>query len=160
PPLQHHGPRRPRRPRRVVGRPLDPRSRRGPARRVPAPGRESPVSQVMTARAAAAAAALARLGVVDQGGGLTAAAIAPHLTGAHGAEVAAALGDLGTPEVAAVLVAVEPDVRDRAVHKEIRRALYRLRQRGVAIPAPSAPSVSPTTAATADTDGLVSGFDA
>src|SRR5439155_10991633 len=55
---------------------------------------------------------------------------------------------------------VERDIRDRAVRKEIRRALYRLRQRGVPIPAASAPSPSPTTAATAEADGLVSGFDA
>src|SRR5437016_2550342 len=113
----------------------------------------------MTGRAAAAAATLARLGV-DRAGDLTPAAVAPHLAGAHGTEIAAALGDLGTPEVAALLVAVEPDVHDRAVRKEIRRALYRLRQRGVPIPAASAPSASPTTAATAEADGLVSGFDA
>jgi hypothetical protein len=113
----------------------------------------------VTTRADTAAATLARLGI-DHRAGLTAAGIAPHLAGTHAAEIAAALGDLGTPEVAAVLVAVEPDIRDRAVRKEIRRALYRLRQRGVSIPAPSATPAPPTAATAAETDGLVSGFDA
>jgi hypothetical protein len=54
--------------------------------------------------------------------------------GAEGPALARALGELATPAVAATLVALEARATDRATRKEIRRSLYRLRQRGVAIP--------------------------
>src|SRR5437016_929818 len=57
-PLQHHDPRRPRRPGRVVGRALDPRPRRVPSRGLPAGG-----SRPLTARHAPGTATLARLGL-------------------------------------------------------------------------------------------------
>src|SRR5439155_1354171 len=57
-PLQHHDPRRPRRPGRVVGRALDPRPRRVPSRGLPAGG-----SRPLTARHAPGTETLARLGL-------------------------------------------------------------------------------------------------
>ena len=94
----------------------------------------------MSARGDEAAATLARLGLDPEAvraGRVGADAVAPLLAGADGAALAAALGELPSPEVAALLVALEPRAAERAVRKGIRRALYRLRQRGV--PSPSRP---------------------
>jgi len=106
---------------------------------------------------------LARLGVdveALRAGSIPPAEVAPRLAGADGVALAAALGDVATPSVAALLVAVEPAVHDRDVRKEIRRSLYRLRQRGIATPASETPpSAAPRPAAT-DAEGMLSGFDA
>jgi hypothetical protein len=103
---------------------------------------------------------LVRLGI-DEGalraGTLSAAELAPRLAGTEGVALVAALGDVATPSVAALLVAVEPAVGDRAVRKEIRRTLYRLRQRG--IPTPTT-EPAPARPVAADLEGLLSGFDA
>jgi len=106
---------------------------------------------------------LARLGIdveALRAGSISAAELAPRLAGADGVALAAALGDVAAPSVAALLVAIEPSVADRDVRKEIRRALYRLRQRGVPTPASEpSPSASARPAAV-DIEGLLSAFDA
>src|SRR5439155_1294186 len=156
PPLQHHDPRRARRPGRVVGRALDARPRRGAPRRVPARGRER---RLVSARGEQAAATLVRLGLDPEAvraGRIGAEAVAPLLAGADGAALAAALGELASAEVAALLLALEPRAGERAVRKEIRRALYRLRQRGVPVPAPPAPAAAARTPAAPEAEGFLS----
>jgi hypothetical protein len=114
-------------------------------------------------RRAQAAATLARLGLdADALAAGTAAApdVAARLAGTDGRTIAAALADLVTPAVARLLVELEPAVTDRAVRKEIRRTLYRLRQRGVAVPEPTPPPVAPSSAPAGDVEGFVSAFDA
>jgi len=99
----------------------------------------------VSARGDEAAATLARLGLDHEAvraGRVGADAVAPLLAGADGAALAVALGELPSPEVAALLVALEPRAGERAVRKEIRRALYRLRQRGVPVPEPPAPAAA------------------
>src|SRR5439155_1731731 len=103
-----------------------------------------------------AAATLARLGLDHEAvraGRVGADAVAPLLAGADGAALAVALGELPSPEVAALLVALEPRAGERAVRKEIRRALYRLRQRGVPVPEPPAPAGTPRTPAAPEAEG-------
>jgi hypothetical protein len=108
-------------------------------------------------RRAQAAATLAPVGLDPD----TARApdVAARLAGADGRTIAAALADLATPAVAHLLVELEPTVTDRAVRKEIRRTLYRLRQRGVAVPEPAPPPVAPASAPAGDVEGFVSAFD-
>ena len=113
----------------------------------------------MSARGEQAAATLVRLGLDPEAvraGRIGAEAVAPLLAGADGAALAAALGELASAEVAALLLALEPRAGERAVRKEIRRALYRLRQRGVPVPAPPAPAA---TARTPAAEGFLSPFD-
>ena len=115
----------------------------------------------MSARRDEAAATLARLGLDPEGvqaGRVAADAVVPLLAGADGAALAAALGELPSPAVAALLVALEPRAGERAVRKEIRRALYRVKQRGVAIPEPPAPAAAPRPAS-GEAEGLLSLFD-
>jgi hypothetical protein len=114
-------------------------------------------------RRAEAAAALARLGLDPDAlaaGDAAPADVAGRLIGPDGRTIAAALADLATPAVARLLVEVEPAVTDRAVRKELRRTLYRLRQRGVAVPEPAPPPVAPPSAPGGDIEGFVSAFDA
>jgi hypothetical protein len=92
-------------------------------------------------------------------GRVAATELAPRLVGADGMALVGALGELATPEVARLLAALEPEAADRAVRKEIRRALYRLRQRGVAPPAPAPAPERPREAPPVDAEGLLSGFD-
>jgi len=110
----------------------------------------------------AAAATLARLGLdleAVRAGRVGVDALAPLLVGADGAALAAALGELPSPEVAALLVALEPHAGERAVRKEIRRSLYRVEQRGVPVPAPPAPAAAPRAAPAPEAEGLLSLFD-
>ena len=116
----------------------------------------------MNTRAAEVEATLARLGL-DPGalrsGQTPAADLAPRLAGPDAPALVAALGELATPEVATLLVALEAAAPGRAVHKEIRRALYRLRQRGVPVPV-AAPTPRPAPRpAEAAIEGLVSPMD-
>jgi len=116
----------------------------------------------VSARGDEAAATLARLGLDPEAvraGRVGADAVAPLLAGADGAALAAALGELPSPEVAALLVALEPRAAERAVRKGIRRALYRLRQRGVPVPEPPAPAGTPRTPAAPEAEGFLSLFD-
>jgi hypothetical protein len=108
------------------------------------------------------AAVLDRLGLVP---GDVLAGRVPHerlgalLAGPEGAALAGALGELASAEVAAALVALEPGVADRAVRKEVRRALYRLKQRGVPVPARPGPPAAPARPAAGPIEGLVSHVD-
>ena len=116
----------------------------------------------MSARGEQAAATLVRLGLDPEAvraGRIGAEAVAPLLAGADGAALAAALGELASAEVAALLLALEPRAGERAVRKEIRRALYRLRQRGVPVPAPPAPAAAARTPAAPEAEGFLSPFD-
>jgi hypothetical protein len=89
-----------------------------------------------------------------------ASALTALLSGPDGVPLAAALGDLPSPEVAEILVVLESAAPTRAVRKEIRRALYRLRQRGVPVPEPpSAPAAPALGAAAEDAEGFVSAID-
>jgi hypothetical protein len=109
------------------------------------------------------AATLARLGVdavAVRAGQVTPADLASRLVGADGAALAAALAEVATPEVAALLTALEAKTLDRAVRKEIRRSLYRLRQRGVAVPEPASRPAPVSAASPTEAEGFVSGFDA
>ncbi len=115
----------------------------------------------MSTRRDEATAALTRLGLDPDA--VATGTIAPDklvaaLRGADGAAAAAALGELGNDAVAATLVATEDDV-DRTVHKAIRRALYRLGQRGVAVPEKPAAPAAPLRLADPSIEGLVSAFD-
>jgi hypothetical protein len=109
-----------------------------------------------------AIAALTRLGLDPDAvatGTLPAERVVAALRGPEAATAAAALGELGSDAVAATLVAIEAEIGDRAVRKAVRRALYRLGQRGVAVPArPAAPPVTPRLAEPS-IEGLISAFD-
>jgi hypothetical protein len=109
-----------------------------------------------------AEATLARLGLDPgalRGGRTPAADLTPRLAGPDAPALVAALGELATPEVATLLVALEAAAPGRAVRKEIRRALYRLRQRGVPVPV-AAPTPRPAPRpAEAAIEGLVSPMD-
>ena len=94
----------------------------------------------MSERRARAAATLARLGLDAEAiaaGRVVESEIRGRLAGADGEALVAALGELPSPAVATLLVGLE-GTEDRKLRKEIRRALYRLRQQGVPIPEPVA----------------------
>jgi len=113
-------------------------------------------------RRAAAAATLAALGIDAEAlaeGRLAADALLPHATGDDAGRVLAAIGELGTAGAAAALVALEPRVAG-GTRRELRRALYRLRQRGVAIPAAPAAEEAPRVQPEGDVEAFVSAHDA
>src|SRR5262249_44175608 len=141
PPLQRHDPRRARRSGRVVGRALDPRPRgvpagRGSRRPDPRGVTDPPCRAAPSPRPRWAARAAAPAPVAIARGRSTAAGSALRLAGGAAATSAAAVADLGPRETGALLVALEPVTAERGVRKEIRRSLYRLRQRGVPVPEP------------------------
>jgi hypothetical protein len=91
-------------------------------------------------RRARAAATLARLGLDPDAvaaGHVVESEVRARLVGADGEALAAALGELPSPPVAVLLVGLEAGTDDKKLRKEIRRALYRLRQQGVPIPEPA-----------------------
>lgn len=97
----------------------------------------------MSDRRTEAAATLARLGLDPDAvgsGRVPETALRALIAGPEGVRLANALGEFPEPPVAALLVALEPHAHERATRKEIRRALYRLRQRGVPIAEPPAPA--------------------
>ena len=110
--------------------------------------------------AAQAAATLARLGIDPErllAGDVAEERLAELIAGPEAVAVAAALGELPSPHVATLLVRLEPHVRDRPARRAIRRALYRLRQQGVATPPPEPAAPPPRAEPVAE--GLVSAFD-
>lgn len=116
----------------------------------------------MTDRRAAAAATLARLGLDEAAvaaGTVEPRALVPHLAGNDADALVDAIATLATPAAATLLAALEPDAPTRAARKAIRRALYVLGQRGVAVPERPAPAPEPPRAAPADVEGLVSHVD-
>ena len=116
----------------------------------------------MSDRRAAAAATLAALGIDAEAlaeGRLAADALLSLATGDDAGRVVAAIGELGSGGAAAALVALEPHVAG-GTRRELRRALYRLRQRGVAIP--EAPTTEEPARAEPerDVEAFVSAHDA
>lgn len=116
----------------------------------------------MSERRSAAVATLVALGVDAEAlaeGHLAADALVPLAAGDDATRLVAAIGDLGSESAAAALVALAPHVGGGA-RRELRRALYRLRQRGVATP--EAPPDKPPRRREleSDIDGLLSAHDA
>jgi len=109
-----------------------------------------------------ATATLARLGLdaaALAAGTASTEQVRALLAGPEAMALLDALGDVAAPAVAALLVAVEAAVTDRAVRKGIRRALYRLSQRGVPTPErPPTPAAAPRPIA-GDIEGYVTAFD-
>ena len=75
------------------------------------------------------------------------------------AMIARALGGIVAPEAATALVAMEAGASG-PLRREIRRALFKLRQRGIAIPEPIATSKSSPAAAAEDLSAVISAADA
>lgn len=78
------------------------------------------------------------------------------LDGADGAALADALGELGGEATAHLLAEKAASCSDRALRKALRRAVFRLGQRGIAVPSiesPREPVAGP------DLEGFVSAFD-
>jgi hypothetical protein len=112
---------------------------------------------------AGGAATLARLGLDREellAGRIAEGRLAELIAGPDGAALAAALGELASPAVAATLVALEPHAGEREARREIRRALYRLRQRGVPTPVRAMEATPATRGEAAPAaEGLVSHVD-
>jgi hypothetical protein len=112
-------------------------------------------------RRAAAAATLARLGVDAEAvaaGTLPEERVTALLASPDAATFVAALGDLPSESVAALLVELESRPGTRPLRKEIRRALYRLRQQGVSTPA-ARDAEPPAPAPAAASEGFVTHHD-
>ncbi len=80
-------------------------------------------------------------------------------SGVDDATIAHALGGIIAPEAAAALVAMETGASGVS-RREIRRALFKLRQRGIAIPEPHAERKATPSAAASDLSGVLSAADA
>src|SRR4029077_16876529 len=80
------------------------------------------------------------------------------LDGPDAAAVVEALGEVGGAAAASTLARRVSGGAPRALRKTLRRALFRLQQRGVPVPAEEAPPV-PMPVAGPDLEGLVSAFD-
>lgn len=76
----------------------------------------------------------------------------------NGERVLAALGELGGEETAHRLRALE-ETAPKQMRKAVRRALYRLEQRGVTVPDAAAATAPPAPRATPDIEAWLSGFD-
>ncbi|HEV7733654.1 MAG TPA: hypothetical protein VGR62_15915 [Candidatus Binatia bacterium] len=114
----------------------------------------------MSTRRDAALALLQRLGLdpaTVEAGSLTDDALRALLDGPDAAAAAEALGEIGGAAVAQALVPVEITTTG-ALRKALRRALFRLEQRGIPVPerAPAPPPVRPLDL---DVEGFVSAFD-
>ena len=117
----------------------------------------------MSDRRAAAIAALAALGIDADAlseGRLAADALLPLATGADAERLVAAIAELGSAGAGAALAALEPHVAG-GTRRELRRGLYRLRQRGVVVPehAPPAPEATPRAEPEGDVEAFVSTHD-
>ena len=116
----------------------------------------------MSERRDEAAAILARLGLAADAvaaGAVPEAQLAELLAGPDGAALAAALGEFPTEAVGRLLATFAPHARDRATRKELRRALYRIRQRGVLVPEPPAAPAAAPRGADGAPEGFVTAFD-
>ncbi|HVM97499.1 MAG TPA: hypothetical protein VMT89_13975 [Candidatus Acidoferrales bacterium] len=100
---------------------------------------------------------LRRSGIADDAGVEVLSAQIGH-DGASDLAIAVRLGTFATPESAEALRRLDQQSKDKLVHKEVKRALYRLDQRGVA--APEAEAEPPRTfALAAPLEGYVSAID-
>jgi hypothetical protein len=115
----------------------------------------------VSARRDAALATLHRLGLasdVAAAADLPETTLDPVLDGPDAAAIVEALGEVGGAAAASTLARRASGDAPRALRKTLRRALFRLQQRGVPVPAEEAPSV-PVSVAGPDLEGLVSAFD-
>jgi len=109
----------------------------------------------------AALATLRRLGLeaaVVSGGDPPDDRVAPLLDGPDAAALADALGELGGEGAARLLAERAATSGERAVRKALRRALFRLGQRGVAVPIVE-PAPQPPPVVGPELEGFVSAFD-
>ena len=116
----------------------------------------------MSDRRAAAVATLTALGIdadVLAEGRLPVDALLRLATTDDAERRVAAIGELGSAGAAAALVARDPHVAGGA-RRELRRALYRLRQRGVSTPERPAADVSRRPEPEIDVEALLSAHDA
>jgi hypothetical protein len=112
-------------------------------------------------RRPAAKALLERLGIdADRlvAGQLADDALAAAIAGPEGEAMAAALAEFPSPPVAAALAALEARAPDRTVRKAIRRALYRLSQRGVPLPERPPAATPPPRTAAVEPEAFVTAF--
>lgn len=82
----------------------------------------------------------------DPTAGVDVAMVRAGLAAADGAAFAAALAEVGDTHVAGVLQDLDSAGTERTQRKRIRRALHRLRERGVALPSPGPGSTGPPVA--------------
>jgi hypothetical protein len=110
----------------------------------------------MSERAARARAALGRLGLpVDA----DADAIGRALAGPEGAAVAQALGEVGDERIATLVAAAAAAATNRPARKELRRALHRLRERGVPVAEVAAQAPVRRRVGGDEAEGLMSAVD-
>jgi hypothetical protein len=115
----------------------------------------------VSSRRDAALATLHRLGLdVDAAGAATLPEdrIEPLLDGPDAAALVEALGEVGG-ETAGRALARHAGGADRALRKLLRRALFRLGQRGIAVPTVEEPGVAVVVGGGVELEGLVSAFD-
>ena len=115
----------------------------------------------MSARREQALATLARLGIDPAevtGDTPPADWLAIRLAGPDGTALAHALAELGTAATAARLARLEPALASVPARKAVRRTLFRLGQRGIAVPAATT-APAPRPLGDADIEGFVSGVD-
>ncbi len=116
----------------------------------------------MSQRRDAALATLRQLGLdVDAASAATVPTdrLESLLAGPHAAAAAEAIGEVGGEEAAQFLAARAGDVEAPALRKAVRRALFRLEQRGVPVPrVAQAPAGRPALGGP-DLEGLISAFD-
>lgn len=115
----------------------------------------------MSARRDTALATLHRLGLasdVAAAANLPETTLDPVLDGPDAAAVVEALGEVGGVAAASTLARRASGDAPRALRKTLRRALFRLQQRGVPVPAEEAQPVHVPVAGP-DLEGLVSAFD-
>jgi len=106
-----------------------------------------------------AEAALAAAGIdVAALEGLASDALSQLVARPDGANLVAALGELGSAATALHLRALEPTA-PKTVRKALRRALFRLEQRGVDVPPPAAATAPAAAVAGPEIEGWLSGFD-
>ncbi len=116
----------------------------------------------MSGRRDAALATLHRLGLdVDAASAtaLTEDRIEPLLESADAASIVEALGEVGGESAGRVLARRAGAGPERALRKALRRALFRLAQRGVPVPEVEPPAAPVPVTGGPDLDGLVSAFD-
>jgi hypothetical protein len=115
----------------------------------------------MSPRRDAALATLRRLGLeaaAVSGDAPPDERLGPLLDGPEGVALADALGEVAGEATARLLAERAAACTDRVLRKALRRALFRLGQRGVAVPAPELPPQSPAVGGP-ELEGFVSAFD-
>jgi hypothetical protein len=115
----------------------------------------------VSARRDAALATLQRLGLasdVAAAADLQETTLDPVLDGPDGPALVDALGEVGGVAAANALARRAAGDAPRALRKTLRRALFRLQQRGVPVPAEEA-QPAPVPVVGSDLEGLVSAFD-